>query len=52
MVFLSIVVMTFKKNNSNLTEESHKVQLGSITVRCVSHRKACCFFLSGLWENW
>lgn len=50
-VILSTVAVTFK-NNSNLTEESHKEQLGSITVRCVSHRKACCLFLSGLWENW
>ena len=52
-VILSTVAVTFKNNNSsNLTEESHKEQLGSITVWCVSHRKACCLFLSGLWKNW
>lgn len=44
---LSNVVVTFKNNNSNLTEESHKEQLGSITVRCVSHRKPAGFFCQG-----
>jgi len=51
-VILSTVAVTFKNKNSNLTGESHKEQLGSIIVRCVSHRKACCLFLSGLRENW
>lgn len=51
-VILSTVMVTFKNNHSNLAEESHKEQLGSITVGMSSHRKDGCLFLSGLGEKW
>lgn len=51
-VILSTLMVTFRNNHSNLTEESHKEQLGSITEGVSSHRKDDCLLLSGLGENW
>lgn len=47
-VILSFVMVTFRNNHSNLTEESHKEQLGSISVGASSHRQDGCLPLSGL----
>lgn len=44
---LSTVAVTFKNNNSYLMEESSKEQLGVITVRCPSHRKAAVCLCQG-----
>lgn len=51
-VILSTAMVTLKNIHSNLTEESHKQQLGSIAVGVSSHRKDGCLLLSGQGENW
>lgn len=46
------VMVTFRNNHSNLTDETQKEHLGSIAVGVSSHRKDDCLLLSGLGENW